>query len=93
MKTKKLKIYTYHVSHCFVERDKKMEMMTQLYQIGVYAIVNNNPALQLSLLPKDVVNIEKELKKGIASGKISDLIFGREISVYEENGMWKEKID
>lgn len=93
-KVKKAKIYTYHISHSFVEKDKKMDMMTQLYKVGVYTIINSDPALQLNLTPKDIVSIEKRLNKGVAAKEISDLKFGRSISVYENGeGFWTEKID
>jgi hypothetical protein len=93
-KVKKVKIYTYHTSHSFVEKDKKMDMLTQLYKVGVYAIVNSDPALQLNLTPKDMVSIERRLNKGVILNEISDLKFGRAISVYEnEEGFWTEKID
>jgi len=91
-KEKKPKIYIYHTSHEFMSKGKKVDMMTQLYKIGVYAIINNNPAMQMTFNPPTMVNIEKDLKKDEKSGKITDLKFGRAISVYaDEDGFWTEK--
>ncbi len=63
-------------------------MITQLYQIGVYAIVNNNPKYQFSFNPKDIVKLEKRLQKDYDNGKIKDLIFGVPITVTTEDGLY-----
>jgi len=90
MATKK-KIFKYHVTHSFtdIESNKKVSMATQLYQVGVYGIINNDPALQMSIKPSDMVKIERNLNKQLREGKISDLEFGREIIV-EDNGLYNE---
>lgn len=96
MKQSKVKkVYTYHIWNSFVTKDgKKANMLTQLYQIGIYAIVNNDPAMQLNLTPKDIVKIEKDLNKRMLSSDITELEYGRSISIYKnEEGFWTEKID
>lgn len=94
-KVKKVKIYEYHVWNSFITKGgQKTDMLTQLYQIGIYAIINNDPAMQLNLTPKDIVKIEKDLNKRMLSGDITELEYGRSISVYEnEEEFWTEKID
>jgi len=88
----KKKTWTYHVSHKFTQTSsgKKVSVLTQLYKTGVYAIVNNDPAMQLSLEPKALVKIETGLKKDFAAGKIKDLEFGRAITVSNETGYFEE---
>lgn len=87
MKTKKIK---YHVTHSFVEveTDVKHSFITQLYQVGVYGILDNNPSYQFNLTPQQIVKIEKRLKKQLENGEIKDLEFGREITVTDESGFW-----
>ncbi len=87
------KKWTYHTSHSFydVETKQKVSAQTQLYQTGVYIIVNNNPAMQSGTTPIRMVRLEKELNKRFESGKITDLEYGREIIVVEEDGFYIEK--
>jgi hypothetical protein len=93
-KKKKVKVYTYHISHQFISKGKKMDMMTQLYKIGVYAIINSDPSLQTGIDPPQMVKMEKDLNKSFASGKITELRYGRAISVYEDkDGFWTEKTE
>ena len=70
---------------------KKTECITQLYQIGVYAILNGKSELQFNWSPNILVKIEKHLKKQAESGEISDLVFGREIVVViNDDGCFEE---
>ncbi len=86
-----MKKYTYHVTHNFTtEKNEKVSFVSQLYQVGVYAIINSNAALQFNLLPSDIVKTEKKLTKDFNSGKITDLRFGREITVSDSSGFWEE---
>ena len=87
-----MKKWKYHVTHSFVDSTgKKMSAITQLYQVGVYAIVNNNPAWQMSLSPNQMVTTERKLKKFAEKGEIKDLEFGLPITVIEdENGLYKK---
>lgn len=85
-------IHTYHRSHSFivVETEERISMITQLYNIGVYAIINNDPSLQFNLQPGNIVKIEKDLNKQLKAGIIKDLKFGVEITVTDETGFWEE---
>lgn len=86
-----MRTITYHKTHSF--RDSKGDKTTfvlQLYSIGIYGIINNNPALQFSLEPKDLAKMERKLKKAEAEGEITELVFGEEIIVSDETGFWKE---
>ena len=87
------KKYKYHISHSYYhkESNEKIHFLTQLYQIGIYGIVNNDPALQGSFSPNKIVQIEKHVKKELEEGNISDLEFGREIIVRKDkDGFWEE---
>ena len=84
------KKWTYHKTHTCVIDDEKQNFSTQLYQIGVYAILNGN-ARQLNLTPADIVKIESNLRKSEKEGQITNLVFGVSITVIEdENGLYKE---
>lgn len=85
-----MKNITYHKSHTFVENGTKIECITQLYQIGVYLILNGNPAEQYAMQPKDVVRLEKHLKREEKKGNITNLEFGIPITVTEKSGLWEE---
>ena len=88
MKPKK---YTYHKFHSFVNGEgETISCQTQLYQIGIYGIINNNPSLQFGGLPKHLVKIEKYLKKKFDNGEISYLKLIGEITVSDESGFWEE---
>lgn len=82
--------YTYHTSHSYIENDISISAITQLYEIGVYMIVNGDPALQFNLTPNKIVRFEKKLIKAEKEGKIKDLKFGRAITVTDESGFWEE---
>ena len=88
----KLKTFTYHKSLSFidVESGQKQSFATQLYQIGVYGIMNNNPSLQGNFEPKYLVKTEANFKKLQEAGVIKDLVFGTPITVAQINGLWKE---
>lgn len=56
----KNKTYKYHTSHSYkdVATGLTSQLITQLYQIGVYGIINNNPSLQFSTSPSKLVKTE-----------------------------------
>jgi hypothetical protein len=88
----KLKTFTYHKTHSFVDTKTGITMTfaTQLYQIGVYGILNNNSNLQSCYEPKQIVKAEKNFIKLQKDGLIKDLVFGTPITVAEVDGFWKE---
>lgn len=88
----KKKQWTYHVTHSFKDSEgKQITGATQLYKTGVYLIVDNNSSLQFNVTPNDLEKQEKAWKKSLAKGFITDLEYGREITVIEdENGFFKE---
>lgn len=90
MSTKKIKKWKYHLTHSFKDAEGEHFALTSLYQIGVYMIVDNDPSLQFNMKPVNMVSIEKQLLKALDKKEISDLKFGREITVIEENGFYKE---
>jgi hypothetical protein len=88
MKNKK---WSYHKSHSFKEGENEFSGLTQLYQTGVYMIINNDSSMQFNFSPKDMVKMEKGLLKNAKAGQITDLKFGSPITVVEdENGFYKE---
>jgi hypothetical protein len=88
----KLKTFTYHKSLSFIdaETNEKHSFATQLYQIGVYGIMNNNSASQGSYEPNQLVKAEAKFKKYQEAGVIKDLVFGESITVAKVDGFWKE---
>lgn len=87
----KKKIWKYHVSHSFIHKGKEYTATTQLYLSSVYMIINNDPRLQTNTSPQNMVKMEKTMQKDSDSGVITDLKFGREITVTEdENGLFVE---
>lgn len=86
------KKYTYHTSHSFiiVENEKKTSMQSQLYQVGVYVIVNSDPSMQFNATPAMMVKQEKVLNKALEDNEIKDLVYGLKITVQEVDGLWKQ---
>lgn len=86
------KKYKYHTSHSYVGIEgKEIKVLTQLYQIGVYYIINNDSSLQGTGSPQQMVKMEKSLKTAQEKGEISNLEFGRQIVVQkDQDGFWKE---
>jgi flagellar basal body rod protein FlgC len=89
----KLKTFTYHKSHSFVDvkTGQKITFATQLYQVGVYGIMNNNSSMQGNYEPKDIVKAEKNFVKLQEQGIIKDLVFGTSITVAQIDGFWKKE--
>lgn len=85
---------TYHQSHSYKDKEGvKHQLITQLYKVGIYAIMDNNPAMQFNLTPKELVKIEGKLRKDEEQGLISELQFGAEITVTDQNGVWEDTTD
>jgi hypothetical protein len=94
-KVKKAKKWKYHTSLSFVvptkeHGDVKQSLVTQLYQVGVYGIWNNNSSEQGSYTPAQLQLMVKKLKKAEESGEIKELVLGREITVTDETGLFTE---
>lgn len=88
----KSKKWTYHTSHSFVDVESgiKHTALTQLYQVGVYMIADNDPALQFNLEPKNMVSIEKRLKELELENEIKNLSFGKQITVTTIDGFYEQ---
>jgi hypothetical protein len=87
---KKSRIYKYPVSALWTEDNVEKNYATQLYRIGVYIIFNNDSAMQGNMSPSRITKLAKNLKKAEEAGKITNLIFGREIRVSDKSGFWEE---
>jgi hypothetical protein len=84
--------WTYHKQHSYIEvkTGTKSTLSTQLYFVGVYCILDNNPLQQFSLKPSKLVKIEKKLKEEQEKGIIKDLVFTNPITVTKtDNGFEK----
>lgn len=83
---------TYHKRHSFVdvEDNTSNNFVSQLYKIGVYGILNGNPAMQGNFNPQEIKKMEKSLTKLQTEGKIKDLEFVSPITVSDVSGYWEE---
>lgn len=91
-KSKTKKKWKYHTSHSFKHGNTEYSFITQLYQIGVYGIMNGRSDMQGNFTPNQIVSMEKRLRKDEEKGVISDLKFGNPITVtaQEDSGLYIE---
>lgn len=82
--------WTYHMTHSYKLNGIQMNFVSQLYQVGVYCILNNDPSRQSCMIPKNIVEAEKLLRKAEEEGTITDLVFGTEITVSDDTGLFTE---
>lgn len=83
--------WTYHTFHSYrTNKGEQVNCTTQLYQIGIYLIVNNDPGMQATTTPTNMVKLEKNLKQREKKGEISELVFGPEITVSDVTGFFEE---
>ena len=84
-KSKKKKVWAYSPCHSFTLITPKgsidSKMQSQLYKIGVYVILDDNPSMQFGLTPARIMGVEKKLKKDEIAGKITNLVFSSPIKV------------
>lgn len=86
-----MKTYTYHKSYTYEDENfDKVFVLTQLYKTGVYVIINNDPAKQYNLSPKQMQIIQRGLIKKEKEKKIRNLAFGESITVTDINDFWEE---
>lgn len=88
----KRKTWSYHVAFSYVSKDgKKVSVVTQLYEIGVYGIINGDAGQQFTCTPKHMKVLERNLSKFEARGEIKELTWGRLITVCKnKEGMYEE---
>lgn len=85
------KKYKYHRSHSYTKEGFKVSLITQLYKVGIYGIINGDPGMQGTFTPSGLVTLEKKLKKEEEEGEVSNLEFGKPITVHKnEDGLWEE---
>jgi len=83
--------WKYHLTHSFKDEDKEHTCASNLYQTDIYMIIDDNPSMQYSMTPSQMMRMESDLKRLAKKGEISDLKFGRELTVIKnENGMYEE---
>lgn len=82
---------TYHKTHSYISKQGlRVTFISQLYDIGIYFIINNDPQTQRVISPNGLEKIEKRLKKEEEKGEIKDLELKLPITVTNESGLWKE---
>ena len=86
----KSKTITYPQTIKFTDNGKEQSLITQLYEIGVYGIWNNNSRLQGGYEPNQLQSLKKKLIKAQKDGKITNLEFGRDITIEVIDGFNKE---
>lgn len=85
------KKWNYHTAYYFKDKeDNKHNILTQLYEIGVYIIQDSNPSMQGNMTPNQMVSLERKLKKAEKNKEISELTFGMPITVSEIDGFFKQ---
>ena len=89
------KVYTYPVSATWTDKGKSMRYVSQLYRIGVYMAMYTGEQqilYQVSMDPKDMNDFAEHLSELAKKNEITDLSFGREISVSDKSGYWTEAV-
>ena len=76
--------WTYPIKATFEEKKKLFSYRTQLYPSGVYIILNNDPHLDDTLTPQNMINLKRMLLRKQSLGMIINLEFGREITVIKD---------
>ena len=85
---------TYHKSHKVVTNEgAEHTFVTQLYQTGVYGILNNDPSMQGNYTPAQIRKMEKSIQKDVDEGKLKSVELGVPITVTEKSGFWEEVED
>ncbi len=85
---------TYHKWHKVITNNNvEIKLQTQLYQIGVYTIINNNPSMQGNYSPNQLKKLEKKLQKQVDKGELKSLELGDPITVTNKSGFWEKKED
>lgn len=85
----KKKTWTYYRSGKMLLKDgTATSFATQLYQIGVYLIIDNNSALQGGTHPKNMERLVKDWEKKKEEG--ATILWGSSITVTEEDGFFEE---
>lgn len=77
----KKKIWTYSPFHSFKCKGKECTMQTQVYQIGIYVIYDNDSACQSTATPANIIRLQNKLRKAEKAMEITDLKFSAPIKV------------
>lgn len=86
-----MKKFKYYTSATITLPDGSTEKyQSQLYETGVYIIFNNDTPLQSIEEPSGMQKMCKKLQKDLETGKITSINWGREITVAQVDGFWKE---
>jgi hypothetical protein len=93
MKKQQKWTYPTYVTVSDKEGKQVWNVVSQLYQIGVYIIENNDPSRQGNVSPAQMIKHMKQFRPENLKGDLADYTveFGREITVTkDENGFYVE---
>ena len=83
--------WTFYKSATIITPEGKEEtFQSQVYQIGIYIIFNNNSSQQGSLSPAQMEKMCKAMQKDLEDGTIKEIKWGPIVTVKKVNGFWKE---
>lgn len=87
-KKTKIKKWSYATSLSYKDKNgTERSMLSQLYQIGVYVILDGDSNKQFSVTPSKMVKVQRQIQK---DKEITELKIGLVITVMEENGFYKQ---
>lgn len=86
----KSKVYHYPCSISYLTKEgQEVNIHTQLYALGLYVIINNDPAKTFST-PQSMEKQKKKLIEAEKEGLIRDLRFGPEYSAVKIDNFWQK---
>jgi len=99
---KKQKIVSYSPHHSYKFGGKEHDMVSQVYNVGIYVIYDSDPKMQGTATPEGIRALQNKLKKAEIDKKITDLYLSPAIRVTKNadgfyiqlpNEKLKEKVD
>lgn len=86
---------TYPISCKYTVEGTEYFVATQLYKVGVYCVITQGSKTlqQLTYAPSGMKKFMNKLATLHHDGKITEISFGREITVYNNNGLLEERVE
>ena len=73
---------TYKKAGSWKDKGVEITMLTQLYQVGIYCIIEGGgERAQFNFTPKEIVKLQKKIDTLSETGKITDLEWSGELTV------------
>lgn len=83
--------WTFYKSATITTPESKEETyQSQVYQIGIYVIFNNNSSMQATFSPAQMEKMCKTMQKDLEKGIIKEIKWGPEVTVKKVDSFWKE---